>query len=102
VTVGDNDEVEFREINVKGLDVVLEDFRVVAGVEEDALAVVLDEGGKTPVTGERLIAAEGVVENGDAVGSECGAPKKRNAEVTHKSRKTENRTHRASRTKQKN
>ncbi len=69
VTVRNNDEVEFGEVGVEGLDVVLEDFRVVAGVEEDALAVVLDEGGETPVTSERLIAAEGVVENGDAVGS---------------------------------
>jgi hypothetical protein len=70
VAVRDNDEVEFGEVNVEGLGVVLEDFGVVAGVEEDALAVVLDEGGETPVTGERRIAAESVVENGDAVGSE--------------------------------
>jgi len=39
-------KVNLCKVNVEGLDVVLEDFRVVAGVEQDALAVVLDEAEK--------------------------------------------------------
>jgi len=46
VTVRNNGEVDLGKVNVEGLDVVLENFRVVAGVEEDALAVVLDEAEK--------------------------------------------------------
>src|SRR6267143_6331541 len=100
VTVRDNDEVEFREINVEGLDVVLEDFGIVASVEEDVLAIVLDEGGKSPVSGELRIIAERVVEDRDAVGREGGARQKGEAKETRKARKAENRTHRASKPKQ--
>jgi len=66
VTMRDNSKVEFGEVNVEGFDVVLEDFGVVPGVEEDALAVVLDEGGESPVASKSRIGAEGVVENSDA------------------------------------
>ncbi len=67
VTVRNNGEVDLGKVNVEGLDVVLENFRVVASVEEDALAVVLDEGGKAPVFRERFVVGKRVIQNRNAI-----------------------------------
>src|ERR1700744_692183 len=49
VNVGDDDHVQMCEIDMHRLDVLSEDFDVVARIEEDALAFELDQGGITPV-----------------------------------------------------
>src|SRR5258708_38216846 len=67
VTMRDNNKVEFGEINVEGLDVVLEDFGIVAGVEEDALAVMFDESREAPVSRDSFVIGKRVVENCHAI-----------------------------------
>jgi len=77
VTMGNNDKVEFGKINVEGLDVVLEDFRIVAGVEEYALAIVFNESGKAPVFGDSFVIGKRVIKDRDAILCvECGGQKK--------------------------
>jgi hypothetical protein len=61
----DNDEIELLEIDTLGFDIASEDLRIVAGVEQDALAAILDEGRKSPVLRHRRGLAEGIVENCD-------------------------------------
>ena len=65
VAVRHDDEIQLGEIDALGLDVVGEDVRVVAGVEQNPLAVDFDQGGVAPVLLRRRVLAEGVVENGD-------------------------------------
>jgi len=67
VAMRDNHEIEFGEIDAECFDVVLENVGIVAGIEENAFAVVLDESGKAPVFGDEFGIAEGVVEDGDAI-----------------------------------
>src|SRR2546425_19991 len=77
VPVGDDHEIEFRQINAERLDVSLENVGVVPGVKENALPVVLDQRGEAPVLYHLLRIREGIVEDGDAVGClECGRQKK--------------------------
>jgi hypothetical protein len=64
VAVGDHHKIEFGEVDAQGLHVVLKNRGIVPGVEQDPLAVVLDERGKSPVPGQPLRFAEGIVENG--------------------------------------
>lgn len=59
---------EFGEIDAEGFAVVLENVGLVAGIEENALAVVFDERGEAPIFGDEFGIAEGVVKNGDAIG----------------------------------
>ena len=66
--VGDDDEVESLEIDASGSDVLAEDVGIVAGVEENPLSVVLDQRRIAPVLLHRGRLAEGVVEDGDAIG----------------------------------
>src|SRR5271168_4962331 len=79
MTVRNNDKVELGEIDVQGLDVAREDFGIVAGVKEDAFAIVLDERGEAPVAGELRIIAKRIVKDGDAVGSVSSAREKQEA-----------------------
>ena len=67
--MGDDHEVQMGQIDLQSFDVVLKNVFVVAGVEQDALAVVLDQRRKSPITRKRRIISEGVVENSDAVAS---------------------------------
>ena len=64
VAVGDHHKIEFGEVDAQRLHVVLKNRGIVPGVEQDPLAVVLDERGKSPVLGQLLRFAEGIVENG--------------------------------------
>jgi hypothetical protein len=66
VPVRDDHRVEAREVDAEGLDVVGEDPRVVAGVEQDSLAVVLDERREPPVLHQLGRGTEGVIEVRDA------------------------------------
>ena len=68
VTVRDHHEVQSRQVDLEAFDVVTKAFRVVAGVEEDAHAVMLDQRGKAPVLLQRRRLAEGIGEDGDAGG----------------------------------
>jgi len=65
VTVRNDGEVNLCKSTLRALTLCSR-FRVVAGVEQDALAVVLDEGRKAPVSGEALYGKR-VVENRDAI-----------------------------------
>lgn len=67
VAVGDNDSVESRQINAEVLGVVLEDLRVVSGVEENAFSPVLHERGEPPILHQRRRGAERVVQDCDAL-----------------------------------
>jgi len=49
MAVRDHNRVEPSQIDVELIDVVLEDLRVVSGVEQNAPAVVLDQRGESPV-----------------------------------------------------
>src|SRR2546427_11642904 len=62
-----DDKIQLGEIHAKGFDVVLECRRIVSRVEEDALAVVLDEGRKAPVFRDRFVVGKRVIENRDAI-----------------------------------
>ena len=50
VLVRDHDQVHLGEINIEGLDVAEEDFRLRPGVEQDGFVDALDEAGETPVS----------------------------------------------------
>ena len=58
-------EVERGQVDTLGLHVVRKDLGVVARVEQDALAAVLDEGREAPVLLHRRGFAERIVEDGD-------------------------------------
>jgi len=51
VAVRDDHEVDLLQIDAQRLYVVFEDPGVVAGVEQDAFAIVFDQGRKTPIQG---------------------------------------------------
>ena len=65
MAMGHDHEVERGQVDTLGLHVVRKDLGVVAGVEQDALAAVLDEGGESPVLLHRRGFAERIVEDGD-------------------------------------
>src|SRR6266478_1095393 len=62
-----DDKIQLGEVHAKSFDVVLECSCVVPGVEKDALAVVLDEGGKAPVFRDRFVVGKRVIENRNAI-----------------------------------
>ena len=68
VPVGDDDGIESRQVDAELPHVALEDLRVVARVEEDALAAVLHQSGESPVLHQSGGRAERVVEDRDAPG----------------------------------
>src|SRR5215831_12774317 len=49
MAMGDDGEVELREVDALGLHIVCKDFGIVAGVEQNALVAILYEGGKPPI-----------------------------------------------------
>jgi hypothetical protein len=49
VTMRHDNEIELPEVDAGGFDVVREDIRVVAGVEQDAPSADFEEPGKAPV-----------------------------------------------------
>ena len=60
-----NGKIELPQVDTLGFDIVRENLRIVARVEQDALAAILDEGRKSPVLGHRRGLAEGIVEDCD-------------------------------------
>ena len=66
VAMGDDCKIEPSEINASRFDVLRQNIWVVAGVEQDALAIHFDERGKAPVLLHGGILAECVVEDSDA------------------------------------
>src|ERR1700722_11459190 len=65
MAMGDNGKIELPQVDALGLDIVREDLRVVASVEQDTLAAILDESRKSPVLRHRRGLAEGIVEYSD-------------------------------------
>ena len=65
VTVRHDDEVQPGQVYVLGLRVQRQDLGVVAGVEQDALATVVDERGVPPVLLHGRGLTECVIEDGD-------------------------------------
>src|SRR6185437_12212599 len=63
--MGQDDEVELRQIHALGFGVLGQDVRVIAGVKQDALAAVLDERSESPVFLQRRGLAKGVIQDGD-------------------------------------
>ena len=68
VTVGDHSGVETRQIHSESLDVTRKYGRIVARIEEDPTAAVLDQRREAPVFLQRRPRPEGVVQNRDARG----------------------------------
>src|SRR4051794_24225632 len=58
-------EIEVGQVDASGPRVFGQDVRVVAGIEEDALAAVFDQRRESPVLLHLRRFAEGVVEDGD-------------------------------------
>src|SRR5580704_3116547 len=63
--MGHNCEVQLFQVDALGLHIMREDVRVVAGVEQDAFAAILDKGGEPPIFLHRRGLAEGIVKDGD-------------------------------------
>src|SRR5262249_38337796 len=63
--MGDDCEIQLLQVDTLGLDIVREDLRIIAGIEQDALAAILDQRGKPPIFLHRRGLAEGVVKNRD-------------------------------------
>jgi hypothetical protein len=60
-----DDEVQLRQVDALGLRVLRQDVRVVAGVEQDALAAIFHQRGVAPILLHRRALAKGVVKDGD-------------------------------------
>jgi hypothetical protein len=58
-------EVQLFQVNTLGRHIVREDIRIIAGIEQDALAAILDQGGEPPILFHRGGLAEGIVKDGD-------------------------------------
>jgi hypothetical protein len=65
VAMGDDCEIQLFQVDTLGLDIVREDLRIIAGIEQDTLAAILDQCGKSPVFLHRRGLAESVVKNRD-------------------------------------
>ena len=68
-----NGKIELRQIDTLGSDIVCEDLRVVASVEQNTLAAILDKSRKSPVLRHRRGLAKGIVENRDLACARLGA-----------------------------
>src|SRR5438128_1596656 len=68
MAVGDYDRVEPLEVETKLLDVMFEEFSVVACVKQNPLAAVLYERGKAPVFHQCGRRSECVVQDRDSLG----------------------------------
>ena len=65
VTMGHDCEIQLPEVDTLGLHIVSEDVGIVAGVEQNALAAIFDEGEEPPILLHRGGLAEGIVKYGD-------------------------------------
>ena len=74
VAMGDHHEIEPAEIHSQRPHIAGEDLPVVAGVEQDPLATILDQRRKAPVADESGTSSERIVENGDSMG--LGGPRR--------------------------
>ena len=63
--MGDDREIQQLQVDTLGLDIVREDLRIIAGIEQDALAAVFNVCRETPVFLHSRGLAEGVVEDRD-------------------------------------
>src|SRR5947209_18901113 len=63
--MGDDCEIQLLQVDTLGLDIMREDLRIIAGIEQDAPAAIFDQRGKPPVFLHRRGLAEGVVKNRD-------------------------------------
>jgi hypothetical protein len=67
VAVGHNHKIELLQIGARCFHVVFKDLGIVARVEKDAFATIVDQGRKPPIHGQCRRFAEGIIQNGDAV-----------------------------------
>jgi hypothetical protein len=67
VAVGDHHEVEAGEVDSQRPPIPGEDRRIVAGIEQDALPTVLNQGRKPPVPNQSWPSTECIVENRDSI-----------------------------------
>ena len=72
VAVRDDGEVEPLQVDAERPHIAGEDLPVVAGVEQNAAAAILDEGGEAPVELETGAIAERVVEDRHSARGERG------------------------------
>lgn len=72
VAVRDHHKIEPPQIDAECSYIASKDIGIVASVEEDAFTAILDERGEPPVAGETLTVPEGVVEDRDSIGVQCG------------------------------
>ena len=73
MAVRDDHEIDLLQIDAQRLHIVFEDLGVVAGIEQDVLAAIIDQGGETPVQRNSGVLPERVVKNGDPIRRFCGA-----------------------------
>src|SRR5262249_19524127 len=69
VAVGDNGEVELRQVDTLGRNIVRKDLGIVAGVKQNALAAIGNERGKSPILLHCRGLAKGIVENRNLTGA---------------------------------
>jgi len=72
MAVGDDRIIQRSQIEPGSLKVLFEYRFVVPRIEQDFLAFIFDQRGKTPVLVESRIISESVVEDGDAVAACTG------------------------------
>src|SRR5262249_9404158 len=60
-----NCEVKLFQVDALGLHIVCEDLRIVAGIEQDALPAVFDQGREAPILPHRGGLTESIVKDGD-------------------------------------
>src|SRR5262249_28839833 len=60
-----NCEVKLFQVDALGLRIVCEDLRIVAGIEQDALPAVFDQGREAPILPHRGGLTESIVKDGD-------------------------------------
>ena len=65
MTVGDNNEVQLRKIDTFHICVLFKNFRVVAGIEKDALSALFNQCSIAPVLLQGWIFPKRIVQNGD-------------------------------------
>ena len=63
--MGHDCEIQLLKVDTLGLDIVREDVGIIAGVEQDALAAIIDEGGEPPIFLHRGGLAKGNLKDGD-------------------------------------
>ena len=69
VSMRQDDQVDVAQVDVKAAHIPGEDGRVIPGIEEDVLAVILDQRREAPVARQAGLSAEGVVDDRNRGGS---------------------------------